>query len=65
MGACCSNPNQEGHVDQGMAKKPLKKTGGELTLHGDYFSSEVRTIVACLQYCAVKFTFREVNTLIG
>ena len=48
-----------------MAKKPLKKTGGELTLHGDYFASEVRTIVACLQYCQVKFTFREVNTLIG
>ena len=46
--------------------KPGKKpTGQELTLHGDYFSSEVRTIVAGLQFCGVQFTFKEVNTLIG
>ena len=64
MGACCGTPNAN-QVDQGLAKSPLKQSGGALALHGDYFSSEVRTIVASLQYCGVAFTFKEVNTLIG
>jgi len=52
MGNCCGDPNG-GQVGQAMASKPIKKSAGELTLHGDYFSSEVRTIVAGLQYCGV------------
>ena len=50
---CCTNSGGK-TVDQGMASRPIaKKSAGELTLHGDYFSSEVRTIVASLQFCGV------------
>ena len=67
MGACCSNPNNQ-NVDAPGNMKPVeqhKGTKSELTLHGDYFASEVRTIIAGLDYCGVAYTFKEVNTFIG
>ena len=66
MGACCGAP-KDGSVGPAVGgNTPIKRQAGqELTLHGDYFSSEVRTIVAGLQYCGVTFVFKEVNTLVG
>ena len=52
MGACCSNPNSQ-NVDPGNLKPLAQHHNNELTLHGDYFASEVRTIVAGLEYCGV------------
>ena len=48
MGACCGKP-ADGSVGPAVGNAPIKRPAGqELTLHGDYFSSEVRTIVAGL-----------------
>jgi hypothetical protein len=48
MGACCGKPDEK-NLGPSMGNAPIKRAAGqELTLHGDYFSSEVRTIVAGL-----------------
>lgn len=34
-------------------------------MYGDYFCTDLRTILCCLQYCGTKYIFNEIDTLVG
>jgi len=36
-----------------------------LIIWGDYFQSETRIILGCLELCGVKYKFNEINTFLG
>ena len=55
MGGCGSKDNNT-----------LERPGqGVLTIWGDYFTPETRTIVAILQMCSIKFEFHSVDQFKG
>ena len=46
------------------AKPAIERpTSSRLTVWGDYFNSETRTLLAILNICKVQYTFTKVNTL--
>jgi glutathione S-transferase len=58
---CCGGANTK-NPGIGLTDLKLQKT---VTVYGDYFDPDLRTILCCLQFCGVKYNFTEVDTLIG
>lgn len=57
---CCGSSSA-----QKVTLDDIKKLTKQVTVYGDPFSSDVRTYLACLQYCSAKYTFNEIDTLVG
>ena len=51
MGCCGSKQTERVTLEE---MKPVTKASLNLKVYGDYFSSEVRTILASLEFCGVQ-----------
>lgn len=69
MGNICGGPNKTSlETASKRAKKPTeKKESNEelLTIYGDYFQSETRSILAILDFCGIKYNFNELDIFQG
>ena len=63
MGNCCGGSERK--TMPTTAKMEIRRQKGQLKIHGDYFCSVTRTILACLDYCGVPYTLEEVDTFQG
>lgn len=43
----------------------LDRTGGALTIYGDYFNSDTRTLLAILEISGTQYSFMEVDVFKG
>ena len=69
MGNICGGPNKTSlEVATKRAARPKvvrPKNDNLLTIYGDYFQSETRSILAILDYCGLKYDFNEIDIIQG
>lgn len=59
MGCCGGSSTQKVTLEE------LPKFTKTITVYGDYFCPDLRTILTCMQYSGCKYQFTEVDTLVG
>ena len=64
MGNCCGAPNTS-PVTGVRTLRATQDDGKQLTIYGDYFDVDTRTIVSLLSLCNIKYKLKEINTFNG